>query len=181
MKAVFLHVHTTGLDPETDEVVEFALLPWNDGKSGEVLTEKFYAMGEVPAEAAKINGYVHDERRSCASFRYGYVAGILKTIAEHDGVVIANNPDFAFAFIRNAAKRLRVPMPAQRIRTIDTASLAVPLFLADKVKSLTTRDLAVLTGKPYTGANGGCASSADTVTMLRDIFEAEVKAYIKAL
>jgi DNA polymerase III alpha subunit (gram-positive type) len=176
VKAVFLHVHTTGLDHAVDEVVEFAMLPWNDGKAGEVITEKFFALGEVPAEAAKINGYEHEARRSCASFRHGYVAGILKTIAEHDGVIIANNPEFSWSFIRTAAVRLRVPMPAQRIRTIDTASLATPLYLAGKVQGLSTRDLAVLTGRPYT-----CASSRDTVIMLKDIFESEVRAYLKAL
>jgi len=176
MKAVFLHVHTTGLDPNTDEVVEFAMLPWNDGKCGDVLTEKFYALGEVPAEAAKINGYQHEARRSAASFRHGYVAGILKVIAEHDGVVNANNPDFAMSFIRTAAKRQRVPMPAQRIRTVDTASMAVPLYVAGKVPSLTTRDLASLTGRPYT-----CSSSAETVVMLKDIFEALFRTYLKAL
>lgn len=176
MKAVFLHVHTTGLDPECNEVVEFAMLPWNDGKSGEVLTEKFYSLSEMPAEAAKINGYEHEARRSCASFRYGYVAGILKVIADHDGVVIANNPDFAWSFVRTAAKRLRVPMPDVRVRTIDTASMAVPLFVAGKVQGLSLRDLAVLTGRPYT-----CSSSAETVVMIKDVFESLFRTYLKAL
>jgi DNA polymerase III alpha subunit (gram-positive type) len=182
MKLVVLDFETSGLDPETSEVLEVALLPWDDGKRGEVMSEKFCAIGNTTAPdfiaAAKLNGYTDDEANRKPRFTAPFVRKILDVIVAHDGVVLGSNPFFDWRFLETAARRMRVAMPDTRIRLVDTASLAVPLLLAGKVKGLS---LGELTESLLNKKRSNVHSAGEDVTLTIEVFESIVGRYFKAL
>jgi DNA polymerase III alpha subunit (gram-positive type) len=177
MKALFLNVQTSGLDPAHDEILEFAMLPWDDGKLGNLDTDKFRALSVVPDPICKLNGYDEEARKDCATLRSGFIARIMTEIENNDGVIVAVNPRFVWDFIRTAAERMRVSLPSMQVRLIDVASMAVPLFVAGKVVGLSTAALATLVGR----APVSPLSAPDQVTLTKDIFEKIFTLYYGAL
>jgi DNA polymerase III alpha subunit (gram-positive type) len=180
MKLVCLDFETSGLDPRTSEIVEVALMTWDDGKRGQIVTERFMPVGNTAApefvSAAKINGYTIDGWGGKPRLSADFIKKIVEVIGAHDGCMLGSNPWFDFRFLETAAERFRVPM--DRVRLIDTASLATPLKIAGKVPGLSLSDLAsALLGKQ----RGNTHSASEDVQLTVEVFEAIVGRYYKAL
>ncbi len=185
MKFICIDTETTGLRPDTCEIVELSYQPWENFKRGEMSNDIFRANGDPNTEAfkgaAKINGYDEAKRLDCPPMRYGYVKRCFDAIEAAGGNVVGANPAFDWAFLIEAAKRLGVPLPACRVRLIDVASLAVPMLAAGKVQSLSLRDLVKLVGKTQGDGAGGGHTSKQDVELTIDVFEFLCRAYVKAL
>ena len=179
MKCVFLDIETSGLDEDDSEVLEVAIMPWDDGKRGAVRVDKFRMLGnpEAPGaiEALGVNGYDYSKREELPVFQAGYLKAYFETIAAHDGYILGCNPSFDYdRFLRTAAKRWRVPLPPfpsgapLRVRTIDVQSMAVPLLVSGEIKGLKLNDLGAIVGREQTKPH----SAAADVTLTCDVFEA---------
>lgn len=185
MKFICIDTETSGLDPNTCEVLELSYQSWENFKRGDMSNDIFRAMGNPETEAfkgaAKINGYDAAKREQCASFRYGFVKRCFDAIEAVDGIVLGANPAFDWAFLKTAAERLGVPLPKCRVRLVDVSSLAVPMMAAGKVASLSLRDLVKLVGKTQGDGAGGGHTSKQDVELTIDVFEFLCRAYVKAL
>lgn len=181
MKFICGDVETSGLDPDTSEILELSYQQWCDFKRGPMRTDKFRARGnqEHPdfLGAQKINGYNDAKRDELPVFQAGFIRSYFKAIEEADGIVVGANPAFDWAMISTQAKRLRVPMPSCRVRLIDVASMAVCFVATGKVASYSLKDLVKLVGKTQPEVH----TSASDVELTIDVFEFLCKAQIKAV
>lgn len=177
MKLVFAHVETSGLDARKGEVLELTYQTWTDGEKSAISNDKFRAVGNLDApsfkEAAKINGYDEAARLDCATFRAGFLARFFESVQAAEGAIIACGPTLTFEFLTETARRYDVTAP--RLRVFDVASMALPLLVAEKVKSLKLADLAELVGKPAP------KTSVEKVERTVEVFEKLFVMYYQAL
>lgn len=189
MKCVFFDCETTGLpDYPGAEILQWALLGWDDGKRTPVVNETFRMLGnpEEPnaIEAMKINGYDYAKSSALQPLTALSVKAAFKMIADHDGYVVGCNPSFDVDFLFKHAKALGVPRPTVngkpvRIRLIDVSSMAVPLMVAGKLPGIRLRDLGALLSPPRTQTEPH--NAADDVTLTCDVFEALFVKYWNAI
>lgn len=181
MKAICLDTETSGLEPETSEILELSYQHWCDFKRGPMRTDKFRALSNQQhpdfVGAAKINGYDDTKRNDLPVFQAGFLVSCFKAIEEADGIVIGANPGFDWGMLRTWALRHRVPLPSCRVRLIDVASLAMPMVAAGKVDGLSLKNLVKIAGKTQPDVH----TSASDVELTLDVFEALCRAYVKAL
>jgi hypothetical protein len=178
MKLMFTHVETSGLGPERGEILELTYQPWADGVRGPISNDIFRAVGNMNAksfvEAAGMNGYDDEKRINCATLRAGFLVRFFEGLdTGGDNTLIACNPTLTRDYIVTTAKRFGLTVPAFRV--YDVASIALPLLVAEKVKSLKLRDLCELVGKP------GPKSSIEKVERTIDVFEECFRRYYGAL
>jgi hypothetical protein len=177
MKLLFAHVETSGLDARRGEVLELTYQTWIDGQRSVVSNDKFRAVGNLEAasfiEAAKLNGYVEAEREACATFRAGYLRRFFDALADADGTLIACAPTLTYEFLTETARRYDVACP--RVFLHDVSSMALPMLVAEKVKSLKLADLCELVGKPAP------KNSIEKVERTIDVFEQLFVRYYGAL
>jgi|SRR5687768_15550068 len=181
MKLLCIDTETSGLNPDTCEIVELSYQPWENFVRGAMVSETFRALGNTEhpdfVAAAKINGYTNDNRAGSVALTARHIAACFAAIDAAEGVVVGANPAFDWGFLKTAAERLRVPLPASRVRLVDVASLAVPMYAAGKVEGMSLRNLVKLVGK----TQGDVHTSKQDVELTLDVFEFLCRAYIKAL
>ena len=135
MKLVFPDTETTGLDRQSDEIIELAALrvDWPSWRVDGVYYRRFAPYGPVPHEAAAINGYTPEawagaERVTTADlleFR-DFVAGCRW---------IGSMPQFDFDFIERARMARGVdPFVLASRRLWCVNSMAAPLTFAGRVE-----------------------------------------------
>lgn len=181
MKFVCFHLHTSGLSPDTAEILELTFQTWENFRRNAPSNDKFRAVGnlELPsfAEAAQRNGYNADAGLALPPLQAGYLKRFFAAVQAADGHVVDScfgRSGFGWGFIETAARRLGVPLPSF-VRLIDVPSLAVPMLAAKKVEGLTMAALAAVTGK------AAPTTSLETVERAQDVFESVCRAYVKAL
>jgi DNA polymerase III epsilon subunit-like protein len=181
MKFICIDTETSGLDPETSEILELSYQHWCDFKRGTMQSDKFRALSNQQhpdfVGAQKINGYDDSKRNDLPVFQAGFVVSCFKAIEEAEGVVVGANPAFDWGMLSTWAKRLRVPFPSCRVRLIDVSSLAAPMVATGKVASYSLKDLVKLVGKEQPAVH----TSAGDVELTIDVFEALCRGYVKAL
>lgn len=139
MNIAVLSVHTTGLDPQTDEIVEVAVV--SPGEAPEAgFVRRFYARGHVPSNVCKHNGY--DPVTYGFPF-YGADAEVIASELVKRGAILTYW-DAAIPFLRKAFADVRVPWPARtqlKPHVYDLQSLALPLVACGAIKATTLAEL----------------------------------------
>lgn len=139
MNIAVLSVHTTGLDPYTDEIVEVAIVsPGEAVEQGFV--RRFRARGPVPSQVRKHNGY--DETTHVHPFDATYTGDIADELVKRGAIL--TYWDAAIPFLRKAFADVRVPWPARtqvRPHVYDLQSLALPLVACGAIKTTTLTEL----------------------------------------
>lgn len=139
MNIAVLSVHTTGLDPVTDEVVEVAIV--SPGETVEqAFVRRFYARGPVPTNVRKHNGYDPE------TYGFPFYAADAEVIAAElvKRGAILTYWDAAIPFLQNAFRQVRVPWPSRmqlRPHVYDLQSLALPLVTCGAIKTTTLTEL----------------------------------------
>ncbi len=134
---VFLDLETTGLDPKVHEIVEIAAIQVDAESLVELdvlhLRVKPERLDVASVHALKINGFDMEVWENAV----GLGGALSKLSPMLDGAVMAgHNVGFDQAFLDAAYASTGVPRPRMDHHTLDTASLAWPLYTDGVIKSL---------------------------------------------
>lgn len=180
-RIAFLDVETTGLDPETDHVIEYAVQlwawdAWRAGKlRGAAYSKRVMPPTDPTPEAAAVNGFTREAWARAKPFS-GFDATTLATML--DGAIIAGaNPAFDRAFVAAEARRLGFEPPKWSHRSIDVQSLAAPLLVMGEIKSTKQTVIAEAFGIDTSAAH----SAMGDVQIAIQIWEQFLLLYEKAL
>lgn len=139
MNIAVLSVHTTGLDPVTDEVVEVAIV--SPGETVEqAFVRRFRARGHVPANVCKHNGYSVTTHKDF--FEDCNAEEIAHQLVKRGAIL--TYWDAAIPFLQNAFRQVRVSWPSRmqlRPHVYDLQSLALPLVTCGAIKTTTLTEL----------------------------------------
>lgn len=139
MNIAVLSVHTTGLDPQTDEIVEVAIV--SPGETVEqAYVRRFHARGPVPTNVRKHNGY--DPVTYTDDFTSLRADEIAAELVKRGAIL--TYWDAAIPFLQNAFRQVRVPWPARtqlRPHVYDLQSLALPLVVCGAITTTTLAEL----------------------------------------
>lgn len=139
MNIAILSVHTTGLDPVTDEVIEVAIV--SPGETVEqAFVRRFRARGHVPVNVCKHNGY--NPETYVHPFNAGDALEISLALVKRGAVL--TYWDAAIPFLQNAFRQVRVSWPSRmqlRPHVYDLQSLALPLVTCGAIKTTTLTEL----------------------------------------
>ncbi len=137
INCVVLDFETTGLDADTGEIVEFALVRIRDGEIGLHMASLCRPLRGIPYSAQRIHGISHDMVMDFPTFEE-LLPSVLSFIGE-DKIVCHNTPfdmGFLWAYCRRAGIEFNPPLG-------DTLMLARRLFPKMKSKSLQNMALAL--------------------------------------
>lgn len=174
MNIAVLSVHTTGLDPVTDEVVEVAIV--SPGETVEqAFVRRFYARGPVPTNVRKHNGYDPE------TYGFPFYAADAEVIAAElvKRGAILTYWDAAIPFLQNAFRQVRVPWPSRmqlRPHVYDLQSLALPLVTCGAIKTTTLTELCT-----FFGLGDVKHSALSDAMQAAKVFELLVDGYTKEL
>ncbi|MCR4404617.1 MAG: exonuclease domain-containing protein [Candidatus Acetothermia bacterium] len=117
-----LDLETTGLDPETAEIIECGTVQFIDGEPGERFSSLVCPAAEAPPQIVKLTGIDADELRRAPS-----LAAVLPLLLQSiRGRVVAHNAEFERSFLQAGAARLGIALPPYD--WLDTLILARALF-----------------------------------------------------
>lgn len=174
MNIAVLSVHTTGLDPVTDEVVEVAIV--SPGETVEqAFVQRFGARGHVPTNVRKHNGY--DETTHCQIFTSVSALEISEALVKRGAIL--TYWDSAIPFLQNAFRQVRVPWPSRmqlRPHVYDLQSLALPLVTCGAIKMTTLTELCA-----FFGLGEVKHSALSDAMQAAKVFELLVEGYTKEL
>jgi DNA polymerase III subunit epsilon len=126
IRSVLFDTETTGLDPATgDRVIEVAALELvNDLPTGRHFHHLIDPERDVPADATRIHGFTNADLAGKPKF-----AAIAQELLAFlgDGMLIAHNAAFDFAFLNAEFARLALP-PLDATHMIDSLALARTRF-----------------------------------------------------
>jgi DNA polymerase-3 subunit epsilon len=169
----FIDTETTGLDPVLGaEIVELAIARWEDGAVEELLHRPFMPSNGCPEEAAKVNGYNEAEWLEAGAKEFG-IADAKEIAALVKGAYIGgSNPDFDKRMIEGSCHRVGQPKPEWSHRSLNTASLAWPLWATGQVKRTGLVELAQFFGIEHEAhtAMGDVRASIEVWESLFDLF-----------
>lgn len=131
----FIDTETTGLDPLLGaEIIEIACATWNDGDVSEEWHKLILPARGCPEEAAKINGYSEADWRANGAQPFS-IQDAKYLIDRFEGHYIGgSNPDFDKRMIEASCHRCGQPKPKWSHSSLNTASLAWPLWAEGKVE-----------------------------------------------
>lgn len=146
----FVDVETSGLDSETDRIIEICALR-TDPKAEFVQRVVHYRINpapgvDVPKQVAELNGYDPDlwKRTGVAmSFALEAVLGVI------GGAKMAGfNPEFDKRFLNAEALRLHMRIDFADYHTLDVSSLFQPIVDAGLIEGVSLRHVNKLLGRP---------------------------------
>jgi DNA polymerase III epsilon subunit-like protein len=132
----FVDTETSGLEPLAGcEVLEYAVVRWCDGETETLVHTYVEPKHYVPAKVAKINGYAPELWRKHKATHWALSDGeVLAKLL--DGAMIAgSNPDFDKRMIAAEMNRMGQAAPKWSHRSLNTASLGMPLHMLGAVES----------------------------------------------
>lgn len=142
-----IDVETTGFldDDPNHEVLSCAIFTWTDGAIAQTYQQYYRPLGDCDPGAARVNGFVDPDtwgqgKGGSVLFDAREARRLLPHL-EQVSLWCGSNPEFDVRFLKRMFARCRVPWPKQRIKTIDTATLALWLQLTGKVKSTSLGNL----------------------------------------
>jgi len=138
---IFVDVETTGLDPQVQEIIEFAAVRDDTGESFETKIKP--SRIETASEyALKLNGYNEEDWANAPT-----MAEILPHIVEFlEGVVIAGqNPRFDASFINAASKEHGIDLRVD-YHVIDVATLTYEHLFPCGIESLSLKNVCEFLG-----------------------------------
>lgn len=159
---VFLDVETTGLDPHTHEIIEFAAI-----KGSEVLCIKIKPLHIETAQprALEVNGYTEAEWETALDIRVAgpMIAGFVK-----DCVLCAYNARFDIGFVNRLLEKAVVP-GRYDYHVIDPLTLAYVNLVPKGLKSLSLKNVCLFLGlEPEPEKHRALAGA----TLCRDVYNA---------
>lgn len=142
-----IDVETTGLpdDNPHHEVLSCAIFTWTDGAIAQTYQQYYRPLGDCDEGAARVNGF-----RDADSWGQGKGGSVLFDAREARRLLphleqvtmwCGSNPQFDVDMLKRMFARCRVSWVKQRIKTHDTATLALLLQLSAKVKSTSLGNL----------------------------------------
>ena len=137
---VVVDLETTGLDRNTDFIIEVGAVKIDKGE----INEKYYSlvnnpqMQSLPEEIERLTGITFEQLKTAP-----FVGEVLKGLFEFSRscIIVAHNIPFDFAFLRNWGFWYGVPFDEFKDKVIDTVALAKQV-LGDKVKNYKLSTLA---------------------------------------
>lgn len=134
---VFLDIETTGLDPDTHEIIEIAACRQaNDfSKPACWVEHKTFPLhiNTADAKALEINKYSADVWRDVAISLKGALSDFVM-LCEGDVTLVIQNPTFDWGFIRPALKKFKLT-PSIDYHIMDVASMMWPYVMRGLVES----------------------------------------------
>ncbi len=169
-----IDTETTGLG-DNEEVIELAIVRWDDGERKELYNQRFFPLGLCDLRAAKINGYTEDGYRGNPRFGYNQaeeVAAILGDVK----VWLGSNPVFDQGKLKEMFRRTRTPWPEKRIFLRDTASLAMGLEILGLVQTASLGRLLEFF-KLDTQKHNALSDCHQSLDVLEKLLEAQMTGY----
>lgn len=138
----WIDCETTGLDPDVNEIISLAILTHDENGEAHIFSKHFLPVGPVSAEAARVNGYTPEKWAEL-----GAVAWTLEDLNEIKALVwnkipAGCNVSFDLAFVASYFKRAERDVPSWSHRKCDVQAMAMPLYVAGKIKSTSLKTLA---------------------------------------
>ncbi|MDR1158669.1 MAG: type I-E CRISPR-associated endoribonuclease Cas2e [Oscillospiraceae bacterium] len=117
---IVLDIETTGLDHSKDEIVEIGALRVESGEVTAVFKQILAIEVALPPAISKLTGITDEEIRHSGRDPFD----IMRELAEFTGdlPIVSHNVDFDIGFLRNACRKMGLPLPVNRC--IDTLVLA---------------------------------------------------------
>jgi DNA polymerase-3 subunit epsilon len=128
---IVLDLETTGLDPRTDQIIEFAGVRYLHGRRADELVLLIHPGCPIPAEATQVNG-ISDEMLAEAPPLEEALPRISAFLGQTP--IVAHNASFDTAFLKTACKAAGLPF---RNTVFDTLPLSKRAFPGLKSYSLT--------------------------------------------
>lgn len=153
MKIAFVDTETTGLE-DSDELIDVCVCVWDNGTQAPWFRRRFLPVGPVHPRAAAVNGY---DPSTWATTEYapGKVPGYFTAADAEEIAAVLSLGDmlggaathFDVRMLKAAFARVRAPWPKSiSHRLVDVHSLANPLLLAGKIKSVSLGELVAFFG-----------------------------------
>ena len=123
-----IDLETTGLDPQTERIIEVGAIRFIDGEEAEKMTSFLYPRKELPEEIVRLTGITDDDLKDAP-----YAAEVLPELKDFIGrdPICAQNAPFDITFLRVEFARLGVPFLPNRSANevaFDTAVLGRALL-----------------------------------------------------
>ena len=155
MPICLIDIETSGLDVSRHEITEVCvrrvLRPCSPEEAVTVHRHVNLSRPEdADPRALAINGY---RWRADAVPLEVAVREAQETVRPGD-VVVVQNPDFDLAFLRRDGFKLPVGVGADRVRVVDTASMAWPMYVRGVLRSVSLQALCEHYGVSNEGAHG---------------------------
>lgn len=134
-KIVFVDCETTGLNPDTDQIISYCAVQWNSRQNvGPSVGSLVMPTIEPPDEVKAINRFDRSMWAKCGAKAYSHVDAAKLADILDAAIIAGSNPSFDRAFIASEAKRLGFESPRWTHRSIDIASLAAPLLVIGELE-----------------------------------------------
>lgn len=180
MKVLFIDTETTGLERE-DEVIELHMQLWDSDTTGLVEGAEFYGLwypsGDCGPKAAEVNGFSYTkwQERGARLFTADDVRNIRAFLTKHKPDMFGGaNTQFDVNMLENMTRRAREPrLTLTTHRQVDVQSLAAPLMVAGKLKSLSLAALCQYFGVQNTqahSAKGDCLATLQVFEKLLGLY-----------
>lgn len=155
MPVCLIDIETSGLDVSRHEITEVCvrrvLRPCS--QEGAVTVHRHVNLSrpeDADPRALAISGYRRREDAVSLEVAVREAQGVVQP----GDVVVVQNPDFDLAFLRRDGFRLPVGVGADRVRVIDTASMAWPMYVRGALRSVSLQALCEHYGVSNEGAHG---------------------------
>lgn len=164
----FLDTEDTDLDETPEqaakvEIIEYAVVRWTDGNAQPLCHEYVMPRQRACAPKAKaVNGFTVEAWAERKAHVFADVNACQLTEALENAFIAGSNPDFDKRMVQRECLRMAKPAPKWSHRSLNTASLGMPLWMLGEVQSC---------GLQALGAYFGCEAE-QSHTALGDCYRA---------
>lgn len=162
----FLDLETTGINRETDRIIEIAILKLHPNGTKEVKTRRINPCMPIPAEVTELTGITDDDVKDEPVFRQ-LANGLYDFIKDCD-IAGFNSNAFDVPLLFNEFSRVGIYWDHSQFRMIDVGNI----FKIQEPRTLTAA-VKFYTGKEHEDAHGALADIEATLA----VFEAQLERY----
>jgi DNA polymerase III alpha subunit (gram-positive type) len=169
-KILFVDVETTGLDPDTDYLLEVACAVL-DPSTGEV-TERYENLVCIPPDI--VRRAWEPKRFDGLDFQNGQdLHQICKALVPYltDATIAGQNPAFDIGFLKKAFATCGIDWPKTDYHTIDTGSMAIPLVISKLLPGMGLRHSRIWAGREGKQSHRAMADVEDTIAVFKKLCE----------